>query len=72
VEGRLENLGVDGTGELDPVRCASTDVVFATDTVPEPGRVLFLLARYLPDGTYADGAGPGLVGARVPGSGDCP
>jgi len=72
VEGRLEDLAASAIAVVDPVRCGSADVVFATDTLPAPGHGLFLLARYAPLGSYADGAGPGLVGTRVVEIGDCP
>ncbi len=72
IEGRLERVGPADLGAVEPLACASTEVVFDVDTAPTPGRVLFQLARVSSGGSYADGGGAGLVGPRIAASGDCP
>jgi hypothetical protein len=71
IEGRLEALGAATLGEVWRVGCDVDEVLFATATTPAPGFALFQVARTA-GGAYIDGAGPGLAGARIPASGDCP
>jgi hypothetical protein len=59
-------------GSVQRIACDSPDVVFGSDTTPAVGLGLFQLARFRPDGTYVDGAGPGLLGDRTIPGGDCP
>ena len=72
VEGALENLSPDDIGAVRALVCDMTTTVLDDDTVPPPGRGQFVLARFTPGGTYADGAGANLVGTRTPLAGDCP
>ena len=72
IEGRVDLLGPGDIGPVQAIACDTTSVVFATDTEPMPGQPLFQLARESVSGSYTDGGGSGLVGGRVPASGDCP
>jgi hypothetical protein len=72
VEGRLESLGPTDIGEVWRIACDSPEVVFPSDRTPPVGFGFFQVARFRPDGSYTDGAQPGLVGDRTILSGDCP
>jgi len=72
IEGEVGQLGSADIGNVQVIACAASAVTFATDSTPQPGQALFQLARISPGGSYTDGAGPGLVGSRLPVAGDCP
>ena len=72
VEGHLELVGPTDVGEVWRIACDSADVVFGSVLTPPVGFGLFQLARFRPDGSYIDGALPGLVGDRTVLGGDCP
>jgi len=71
IEGHLDQIGPDDLGDVTAIACDSFRLVYGHDSTPAPGAVLFQLARYA-GGSYIDGALPGLVGSRIPASGDCP
>jgi hypothetical protein len=71
VLGDLAQLAPSSIGPVIPLACDSSESVFPVGPVPEAGRGLFLVARAA-GGTYVDGEGPAVVGARIPSSGDCP
>jgi hypothetical protein len=72
VEGHLELVGPTDVGEVWRIACGSSDVVFGSSLTPPVGFGLFQMARFGPDGSYSDGALPGLVGDRTVLGGDCP
>jgi hypothetical protein len=72
VEGKLEALSAADIGTVQCIRGATPDRIIPSIARPALGAGLFLVARELPAGAYTDGGGPGLIGARLPISGDCP
>jgi hypothetical protein len=72
IEGRMEAVSGADLGPVQRIECGTLEASLGTPSIPEPGNVLFQVAREQPGGSYVDGAGAGLVGTRVPASGDCP
>jgi hypothetical protein len=71
VEGDVDNLSATDIGPVRGIACGTDDTIFPNGMTPVPFQALFQLARRA-GGAYTDGDGPGLVGSRVPVSGDCP
>ncbi|UCF66260.1 MAG: hypothetical protein JSV80_10715 [Acidobacteriota bacterium] len=72
IQGFEEQLAGSDIGDVRSIACAREADLYQIEPRPMDGDAFFYLVRYTPGGDYTEGAESGLVGARLPLSGDCP